>query len=261
MADATLEQLEAAAEGRYASDEMRLVRPLVELQARWSALPTREHLVVESLRSRDGRHLFVYPFAGRLVHLGLASLLAYRAGRLQPATFSLAFNDYGFELLSTGDVDWRALWQDPATLLGEARLLEDVLASLNAGELTQRRFREIARVSGLIFQGYPGQPKSTRQLQASSSLFYEVLRKYDAGNLLLGQAEREVLEQELELGRMRAALARMRAQRLVYRHVMQPTPFGFALLVEVLREQVSTEKLGARVERLVQELERRAGAT
>jgi Lhr-like helicase len=134
-----------------------------------------------------------------------------------------------------------------------------VLASLNAGELTQRRFREIARVSGLIFQGYPGQPKSTRQLQASSSLFYEVLRKYDAGNLLLGQAEREVLEQELELGRLRAALARMRAQDVAYRHVMQPTPFGFALLVEVMREQLTTEKLGARIERLVQELERRNG--
>jgi ATP-dependent helicase Lhr and Lhr-like helicase len=260
LAEATLEQLEAAVAGRFESEEMRRVRPLVELQARWSALPTRGRLVVESLAARDGRHLFVYPFAGRLVHLGLASLLAYRVGRRQPATFSLAFNDYGFELLSPGHPDWRALWRDPETLLGEANLLEDVLASLNAGELTQRRFREIARVSGLIFQGYPGQPKSTRQLQASSSLFYEVLRKYDAGNLLLGQAEREVLEQELELGRLRAALARMRAQDVAYRHVMQPTPFGFALLVEVLREQLTTEKLGARIERLVQELERRAGA-
>ncbi len=260
MADATLEQLEAAAEGRFASAELRLVRPLIELQARWSTLPTRAQLVVESLAGRDGRHLFVYPFAGRLVHLGLASLLAYRVGRMQPATFSLAFNDYGFELLSATDVDWRSYWRDPQRLLAEENLLEDVLASLNAGELTQRRFREIARVSGLIFQGYPGQPKSTRQLQASSSLFYEVLRKYDARNPLLGQAEREVLEQELELGRMRAALARMRAQDVVYRHVMQPTPFGFALLVEGLRERLSTEKLAARIERMVAELERRAGA-
>ena len=52
----------------------------------------------------------------------------------------------------------------------------------------------------------------------------------------------------------------MRAQQVAYRHVMQPTPFGFALLVEVLREQLSTEKLAARIERMVSELERRAGA-
>jgi ATP-dependent Lhr-like helicase len=49
-----------------------------------------------------------------------------------------------------------------------------VLASLNSSELARRRFREIARVAGLISTGYPGQPKSARQLQASSTLFYEV---------------------------------------------------------------------------------------
>jgi ATP-dependent Lhr-like helicase len=260
MADATLEQLEAAEAGRFDTPELRSVRRLVELQARWSALPTRTRLVVESLASRDGRHLFVYPFAGRLVHLGLASVIAFRVARVQPATVSLGFNDYGFELLTPEDIDWRTFWRDPQALLSEENLLEDVLASLNAGELKQRRFRGIARVAGLIFQGYPGQPKSMRQLQASSGLFYDVLRKYDGGNLLLGQAEREVLEEELQLGRLRAALGRMRAQQVVYRHVMQPTPFGFALLVEVLRERLSTEKLGARIERMVAELERRAGA-
>ena len=113
-------------------------------------------------------------------------------------------------------------------LLSADNLLDDVLASLNAGELAQRRFREIARVAGLIFQGYPGAPKSTRQLQASSGLFYEVFRKYDAGNLLLAQAEREVLEQELDLERLRAALTRMRAQQIVYRRVMQPDPVRFS---------------------------------
>ncbi|MGE5339770.1 MAG: ligase-associated DNA damage response DEXH box helicase [Gemmatimonadota bacterium] len=258
MADAVLAELEGALAGRYDSPELRLARPLLELQARWSAVPTRTDLVVESLRSREGRHLFVYPFAGRLAHQGLASLLAFRAGRLVPSSFSLAVNDYGLELLSTGDIDWRALWRDSGRLLSEEHLLEDILASLNAGQLAQRRFREIARVSGLIFQGYPGQPKSTRQLQASSSLFYEVFRKYDADNLLLTQAEREVLEQELDLDRLRAALARMRSQRLVYRHLQQPTPFAFPLLVERLREELTTEKLADRIARMVAELERQA---
>jgi ATP-dependent Lhr-like helicase len=264
LADAVLAELDGAAGGVFETPELRLTRPLLQLQARWSALPGRDRLLVESLRSRDGRSLFVYPFAGRNANLGLASLLAYRAGRVQPATFSIAVNDYGFELLASEDIDWRRLWAGAADardgLLREAGLLDDVLESLNAGELAQRRFREIARVAGLTFQGYPGQPKSMKQLQASSSLFYEVFRKYDAGNLLLGQAEREVLEQELDLGRLHAALARMRGLRLEYRHLQQPTPFAFPLLVERLREQVSTEELADRVARMVAELERRAAA-
>ncbi len=258
MADAVLQELEGALAGRYDTAELQRARPLIELQARWSAVPTRDHLVVESLRSREGRHLFVYPFAGRLAHQGLAALLAVRAARSAPSSFSLAVNDYGLELLSTADLDWRALWRDGG-LLDEANLLEDILASLNAGQLAQRRFREIARVAGLIFPGYPGQPKSTRQLQASSSLIFEVFRKYDAGNLLLTQAEREVLEQELDLARLRAALARMRAQRLVYRHLAQPTPFAFPLLVERLREELTTEKLADRIARMLADLERSAG--
>jgi ATP-dependent Lhr-like helicase len=235
---------------------MRLARPLIELQARWSAVPTRTGLVVESMRSREGRHLFVYPFAGRHAHMGLASLIAYRIGRIQPATFSIAINDYGFELLSPVDVDWMGAWQRrSAELLGENGLLDDVLASLNAGELAQRRFREVARVAGLVFQGFPGAPKSVKQLQASSSLFYEVLRKYDAGNRLLEQAEREVLEQELDLARLSTALTRMRGQRVVYRLLARPTPFAFPLMIERLREQVTTEKLSARIERMLAELE------
>lgn len=263
LAEAVLAQLEQAAAGRFDTPELKLTRPLLELQARWSALPARDGLLVESLRQGDGRSLFVYPFAGRHANLGLASLLAYRVGQRQPATFSIAVNDYGFELLAPEDIDWRRLWADAAGedgLLREAGLLDDVLASLNAGELAQRRFREIARVSGLVFQGYPGQPKSTRQLQASSQLFYEVFRRHDAGNLLLTQAEREVLEQELDLGRLRSALARMRAMRITYRHLQQPTPFAFPLLVERLREQVSTEALADRIARMVAELERRASA-
>ncbi|MCU0940239.1 MAG: ligase-associated DNA damage response DEXH box helicase [Burkholderiaceae bacterium] len=265
LAEAVLAELEGAiatldAGGRFAAPEMQRVRPLLEIQRRWSAIPTRDTLVLEAWQSREGRHLYVYPFAGRLAHLGIASLLAYRLGRLQPATFSIAVNDYGFELMTLADIPWTAAFRPDSGLLAEAGLLEDALASLNAGELAARRFREIARVSGLIFQGFPGQPKSTRQLQASSGLIYEVFRKYDAGNLLLGQAEREVLEQELDLGRLRAALARMRAQKKVLRSLSRPTPFAFPLLVERLREQLTTEKLADRIERMVAELERQAGA-
>jgi len=259
LADAVLRRFEEAVAGCYDGPEMRLAQPLIELQARWSALPTRSALVVESMRSGEGRHLFVYPFAGRHAHMGLASLIAWRTGQGTPSTFSIAVNDYGFELLSPVDVDWMGAWQRGRdALLSEDRLLDDVLASLNAGELAQRRFREVARVSGLIFQGYPGAPKSVKQLQASSSLFYEVFRKYDAGNKLLAQAGREVLEHELELERLRQALARMRRQEVRYRRLSRPTPFAFPLMGERFREQVTTEQLSARIERMLADLERAA---
>jgi ATP-dependent helicase Lhr and Lhr-like helicase len=260
MADAVLRQYEQAVAGHYDGPEMALARPLIELQSKWSVVPTRTALVVESMRSQEGRHLFVYPFAGRHVHMGLASLLAYRIGQGTPSTFSIAINDYGFELLSPTEIDWMGAWQKRRdALLSEENLLVDVLASLNAGELAQRRFREVARVSGLIFQGYPGAPKSMKQLQASSSLFYEVFRKYDATNKLLAQAEREVLEQELELERLRRALHDMRGRRLHYRMLARPTPFAFPLMVERFREQVTTERLGARIERMLADLEKAAG--
>ncbi|WP_295994125.1 ligase-associated DNA damage response DEXH box helicase [Rugamonas sp.] len=264
LAHAALEQLRLAALGAYRGPEMQALKPLLEIQQRWSALPTPAATLVECHDSREGHHLFVYPFAGRAVHVGMASLLAFRIARTRPTTFSIAVNDYGFELLSPEPVDWAALFGaahgGQVALFGTDDLLEDVLASLNAGELSQRRFREIARIAGLVFSGYPGQPKSARQLQASSSLFFEVFRKHDAGNLLLTQAQREVLEQELELGRLRATLLELQSRAIAFRPTARVTPFGFGLMVERFREKLSTEKLSDRVARMVRELEKAAGA-
>ena len=262
LAHAVLDRLEEAVDGRFIGAEMEAARPLLEVQKRWSGLPTAKVLVLESFDSREGRHLFVYPFAGRAVHMGLASLLAYRVARRQPATFSIAINDYGFELLTNAEVDWKTLLAQPGSddidLFSANDLLEDVLASLNAAELSQRRFREIARIAGLIFQGYPGQPKSTRQLQASSSLFFEVFRKHDATNLLLTQAQREVLEQELELGRLRDTLIELQGRSREFHATKRATPFGFPLMVERFREKLTSEKLSDRVARMVRELEQAA---
>nr|WP_315256391.1 ligase-associated DNA damage response DEXH box helicase [uncultured Duganella sp.] len=263
LAHAALAQLQLATQGRYQGPEMQALQPLLEIQLRWSSLPTAHTTVIETMHSREGRHLFMFPFAGRSVHVGLASLLAYRVGRMTPVTFSIAVNDYGFELLSAQELDWAALLdaQQGADvgLFSIEHLLEDVLASLNATELSQRRFREIARIAGLVFQGYPGQGKSARQLQASSSLFFAVFSQHDAGNLLLTQAQREVLEQELELGRLRATLLELQARSVRFHAIKRATPFGFALMVERFREKLSTEKLSDRVARLVRELEKAAG--
>lgn len=257
LADALVAKLGAAARGEYDSPEMRAVRPLLEVQQQWSALPSETTLLAETLKSREGWHLFLYPFGGRQVHLGLGSLLAWRLAQRQPLTFSIAVNDYGLELLSATEVDWAAQL-DPA-LLSAQGLLDDVLASLNAGELALRRFREIARISGLVFGGYPGAQKSTRQVQASSGLFFQVFKQYDAGNLLLTQAQEEVLRQELEVQRLEHVLAQIASRRLDLHVVKRPTPLGFPLLVERFRESMSSEKLADRIRRMVGDLEKAAG--
>ena len=167
---------------------------------------------------------------------------------------SLSINDYRLELLSALPVSAAPLRD--ASLFSADNLLRDVLASLNSSELARRRFREIARVAGLVFTGFPGQPKSTRQLQASSSLFFDVFSKYDAANLLLTQAQTEVLSQELDIRRLAASLARMRGQRIEFVELKVPSPFALPLMVERFREKLSTEKLKDRLERMLKDMER-----
>ncbi|HZY17618.1 MAG TPA: ligase-associated DNA damage response DEXH box helicase [Ramlibacter sp.] len=253
LGDAVLEMMQAASRGEYAHPELEAARPMLETQARLSRIPTPDTILVETYRSREGQHLYVHPFAGRHVHLGLASLLAWRLARERPNTFSISVNDYGFELVSAEAFDLAPV-ADGSVFSGDD-LLHDVLASLNSSELAQRRFREIARVAGLIFTGYPGQPKSMRQLQASSGLFYEVFRKYDQGNLLLNQAEREVLSQELELSRLRATLERIARRRLELVHLRHPSPMSLPLMVERFREKLSTESLSTRLDRILRDIE------
>lgn len=253
LADSVMVLLAACAEGNFDGPELQAAKPMLDAQQRLSRLPALGRLLVEEFHSREGHHLFIYPFAGRNVHIGLAQLLAWRLSQGVPNTFSLSVNDYGLEILAAKPLPDNPLAQ--AGLFGSQDLLRDVLASLNSGQLAQRRFREIARVAGLVFGGYPGAPKSLRQLQASSSLFFEVFRQYDKDNRLLGQAEQEVLSQELELGRLQATLQRLEGADQDRVMLQTASPFSLPLMVERLREQLSTEKLKDRLDRLLAQAE------
>jgi ATP-dependent Lhr-like helicase len=257
LANAIRVKLDDARRGRYTSDEMCLIRPLLELQRRWSRIPARDELLIEEIRYRDGHHGFVFTFAGRLVNEGLSALVAHRAAQLQPRTISVTANDYGFELLCAEPLDLdEAAWN---ALLTPDGLVDDLLACLNATELSRRQFREIARIAGLVFPGYPGQGKTARQLQASSDLFYDVFREFDPQNLLLDQSRREVLERELEVVRMRSTLERIAGEVLTLVRPPRFTPLSFPLWVERIRsQQVSSERWLDRVQRMVAQLERAA---
>ena len=244
---------------RESVPELRAVAGMLGLQAEWSRLPAPGELLAERTASREGHHLFVYPFAGRLVHEGLATLLAWRISRSRPVTFTLSFNDYGFELLSPDPVPMDA--KQLAEWLAPAGLADDLLEALNVSEIARRRFRDIARVAGLVFQGYPGSGKSARQLQASSGLIFDVLVKYDADNRLVGQARREVLARQLETARLARTLADMEHQQLILMNTERMTPLAFPLWAERLQSQIiSSEDWRTRVARAAARLERAAGS-
>lgn len=238
--------------------EMQAMEPLLELQRRWSELPDEHELLIERFENRDGHYLFIYPFEGRRVHEGLAALLAYRLSRLEPITFSMAVNDYGLTLVSPEPAPLEKMsWQ---ALFSGKNLETDILSSLNASEMCRRQFREIARIAGLVSGGMPYAKKSDRQLQASSNLFYEVFRQYDPTNLLLLQAEREVLQHHLEQTRLETTLQRLSIARILDIPLPRPSPLAFSLLVEQMRDRVSSETLQARVQKMIDKLEREAEA-
>jgi ATP-dependent Lhr-like helicase len=258
LSRATRRLIAEARDGVFASPELALLRPLLELQSRWSALPGEDEWLVEAVATREGHGLFFYPFEGRLAHLGLATLFSYRLARQAPRTISLTANDYGFGLLCADPIPLSR--HDLRRLLAAPQAEHDLLAGVNAAELGRRQFRETARIAGLVFQGTPGQPHPARQLQASSALLYQVFAEYDPDNPLLAQATREVLERRLEAPRLGAALARLRGSRALLVRPSRPTPFSFPLLVEMFREQLTSEALETRVARMVEELERAAAA-
>lgn len=232
--------------------ELEILKPLFRLQQELSHVPRANELLIEHIQVKDSYHLFVYPFEGRLVHEAMAAILAFRISRLLPITFSFAMNDYGFELLSDSPIPVNA--ENVYELFSPENLLTDIQSSVNATEMAMRKFRDVAVIGGLIFQGYPGEYKKARHLQASASLLFKVLSEYEPENLLLKQSYHEVLEQQMEEARLRDMLHRIQKSRVVITYPEQLTPFCFPIKVDSMREDLSSEKLEDRVRKMQQEL-------
>jgi ATP-dependent Lhr-like helicase len=254
LAAAVRRTLHAARHGDVTAEELAAAWPVLEAQSRLSRIPAAGTCLAETCETREGHHLFLYPFEGRLVHEGLAALLALRFTRLRKATFSLSVNDYGIEFLTPDAFPFEEALK-PA-LFTRDHLVQDILESVNLSELARRQFRDIARVAGLVLPGLPGARKSTRQVQASASLLYDVFLKYDPGNLLLVQARREVLEQHFEQSRLASTLERLERSPVELIPVRRPTPLGFPLVVERISASLSNESLLERVERLKERWQR-----
>ena len=234
--------------------EIIALQPLFELQEYLSHIPKQNELLIEQIETKDGFHLFVFPFEGRLVHEAMAAILAYRISRITPITFSLAMNDYGFELLSDQPIPLDDT--NSYELFSPDNLLNDIQRSLNSVEMAKRKFRDIAVIGGLIFQGFPGEQKKARHLQSSASLLFNVFSEYEPNNLLLRQSYNEVMEQQMEEERLRNMLERIQKSKIVITFPNRLTPFCFPIKVDSMRENLTSEKLEDRVKRMQMQMEK-----
>lgn len=234
--------------------EIEVLQPLFDLQKQLSHVPKANELLIEQIETKDGFHLFVFPFEGRLVHEAMAAILAYRISRVRPISFSFAMNDYGFELLSDQPipVDDSNVYE----LFSPDNLFEDIQRSVNATEMAKRKFRDVAVIGGLIFQGMPGEKKKARHLQSSASLLFKVFSEYDADNLLLRQSYQEVFDQQMEEARLRDMLHRIQQSKIILTFPEQLTPFCFPIKADSMREDLSSERLEDRIKKMQLQLER-----
>ena len=247
-------KIDEAATGKEKDEEMIFLRPLMQLQKERSHLPKRNEFLIEYFHSDEGYHVVMYPFEGRNVHEGMAALIAYRLAQIKPLTFSIAMNDYGFELLCDQEIP---IYEAVETnVLGEENLIKEIQASINSTEMARRKFRDIAAISGLVFKGFPGKPIKEKHLQSSSQLFFNVFNEYDSTNLLLLQAFEEVMDFQLEEARLRQALQRIHHQKIIITEPDRPTPFAFPIMVDRTREKLSSEKLEDRIKKMMVRFEK-----
>jgi ATP-dependent Lhr-like helicase len=230
--------------------ELRFLKPLFDKQSALSHIPAEDEFLVESIKTREGFHLFMYPFEGRLIHEVMAALVAYRISRYYPISFSMAMNDYGFELFSDSEIK---LDEDQLReILSTDHLMDDVFTSINATEMARRKFRDIAVISGLVIQTYPGAQKSNKSLQSSSGLMFNVFEEHDPGNLLLRQAYMEVFNQHLEEHRLIATFKRINKSTIIYKSMNSYSPLSFPIKVDSLRQSLTSEDLSTRIQKLQQ---------
>jgi len=228
--------------------ELKILRPLTRLQAKRSHIPTEDEFLIESFKDREGYHIVFYPFDGRFVNEGLSTLVAWRLTQQHKISFSIALNDYGFELLSDQELDVdKVINKD---LFTTKKLWEDIQKSVNSVEMAKRKFRDIAAIAGLIFKGYPGAQKRDRHLQSSSQLFFDVFQEHEPGNLLIQQAYEEVMQFQLEETRLRRTLNRIREQTIIIKKTTKATPFAFPIITDRMREKVSSETLVDRIRKM-----------
>ncbi|AZI54842.1 ligase-associated DNA damage response DEXH box helicase [Epilithonimonas vandammei] len=245
------EKLSIALNPKTSEKELKFLHPLLMNQEERSHIPKDNEFLVEMIKNREGYHLFMYPFEGRLVHEVMAALIAFRISKLAPISFSMAMNDYGFELFSDKEIPLNEDNLDK--ILTRDNLMTDVISSINAAEMARRKFRDIAVISGMVVQNFPGQQRSNKSLQSSAGLIFKVLEDHDPNHFLVRQAYTEVFNMQLQEQRLVEAFKRIEKSKIILKFANSFTPLSFPIKVDSLRQTLTSEDLDARIQKLIQQ--------
>lgn len=249
------EKLSGALNPKASEKELKFLHPLLANQEERSHIPEENEFLVELIKNREGYHLFMYPFEGRLVHEVMAALIAYRISKLAPISFSMAMNDYGFELFSDKEIP---LTEDNLDkILTRENLMNDVISSINSAEMARRKFRDIAVISGMVIQNFPGQQRNNKSLQSSAGLIFKVLEDYDPNHFLVRQAYTEVFNMQLQEQRLVEAFKRIEKSKIILKFANSFTPLSFPIKVDSLRQTLTSENLDSRIQKLIQQAKRK----
>ena len=248
------EKLSGALNPKASEKELKFLHPLLVNQEESSHIPREDEFLVELIKNREGYHLFMYPFEGRLVHEVMAALIAYRISKLAPISFSMAMNDYGFELFSDKEIPLNE--DNLHKILSKENLMNDVISSINAAEMARRKFRDIAVISGMVIQNFPGQQRSNKSLQSSAGLIFKVLEDYNPNHFLVRQAYTEVFNAQLQEVRLVEAFKRIEKSKIILKLANAFTPLSFPIKVDSLRQTLTSENLDARIQKLIQQAKR-----
>nr|WP_257621377.1 ligase-associated DNA damage response DEXH box helicase [Chryseobacterium sp. NKUCC03_KSP] len=245
------EKLSGALNPKATEKELKFLHPLLIDQEERSHIPKEDEFLVEMIKNREGYHLFMYPFEGRLVHEVMAALIAFRISKLAPISFSMAMNDYGFELFSDKEIPVNE--EGLEKILTRDNLMTDVISSINSAEMARRKFRDIAVISGMVVQNFPGQQRSNKALQSSAGLIFKVLEDHDPNHFLVRQAYTEVFNMQLQEQRLVEAFKRIERSKLILKYSNKFTPLSFPIKVDSLRQTLTSESLDARIQKLIKQ--------
>lgn len=209
------------------------VREWLEIQARRSALPHPDQLLVETF-PREGRNYMVaYSFEGWNAHQSLGMLITRRMETAGLKPLGFVANDYAIATYSIDPVT------DPAALFSPDILEHEFVDWVQQSHLLKRAFREVAVIGGLVERQHPGKRKTGKQVTFSTDLIYDVLRKYEPGHILLEAAWADARARMTDVGRLADLLDRAAGTML---HVDLPrvSPLAVPVLVLIGRERVAT---------------------
>jgi len=231
------------------------------LQAEISAIPTADAFLVERYREpeSDRVHYFFHSLIGRSANDALSRIIAQRIQETKGGNALVTIDDYGF-LLSLRSFQEMSVaeWQPLFRREGAEAAMRTALAE---SSLVKWMFRGVAQTGLMVPRRVHGAERGARAMQFSAEIIFDVLRRYEPGHPLLGEAYADVILRFLDLPRAIAFLEQVATLPWDLRELDRVSPFSFGIYVSKIKETMTLEDPETTIERLYHEMYGRSTST